>query len=110
MGAILAPKLLLYELRYERVTQRHRINLFSRTRTMCLAVPAKLIEQDGGQGIADLHGNRVQVTTLLVPEARVGDWVLMHAGFAIQRLTEGEAEETWSVLRQVERVEEGGNT
>ena len=75
---------------------------------MCLAVPAKLIEQEGDQGIADLHGNLVQITTLLVPEARAGDWVLMHAGFAIQRLTEGEAEQTWSVLRQVEQAEEGG--
>ncbi len=75
---------------------------------MCLAVPAKLIEQHGDQGIADLHGNRIQVTTLLVPDARVGDWVLLHAGFAIQRLSTVQAEQTWAVLRQVEDPEEGG--
>lgn len=75
---------------------------------MCLAVPAKLIEQDGYEGIADLHGNRVQIATLLVPDARVGDWVLLHAGFAIQRLAEDQAEQTWSVLRQLEQAEEGG--
>lgn len=75
---------------------------------MCLAVPARLIEQHGDEGIADLHGNRVPVTTILVPEADVGDWVLMHAGFAIQRLSANEAEQTWSVLREVGQPEEGG--
>ena len=75
---------------------------------MCLAVPARLIEQHGDEGIADLHGNRVPVTTILVPEADVGDWVLMHAGFAIQRLSANEAEQTWSVLREVGQSEEGG--
>lgn len=75
---------------------------------MCLAVPAKLAELNGDQGIVDLHGNRVGITMLLAPDAKVGDWVLMHAGFAIQRLSEAEAERTWSVLRQVERPPDGG--
>lgn len=69
---------------------------------MCLAVPAQLVEQfDDHTATADLHGNRVEVNTMLVPEAEVGDWVLMHAGFAIQRLDEQEAGETWSVLRDL---------
>jgi len=66
---------------------------------MCLAVPAQLVARDGDEGVADLHGNRVRVTTLLVPEARVGDWVLIHAGFAIQRLDARAARRTWAVLR-----------
>ena len=70
---------------------------------MCLAIPAKLVElTDEQTGTADLHGNRVAVSTMLVPEARVGDWVLLHAGFAIQRLDEEEAEATWAVLRDLE--------
>ena len=77
---------------------------------MCLAVPAKLIEQHGEQGIADLHGNRVQVTTLLVPEARAGDWILMHAGFAIQRLSPRAAAQTWSVLRDAVDATSGGSS
>ena len=69
---------------------------------MCLAVPAKLVEmRDDDTAVADLHGNRVEVSTLLVPEAQLGDWVLMHAGFAIQRLNEQEAEATWSVLEDL---------
>lgn len=77
---------------------------------MCLAVPAKLVEKQQDQGIADLHGNRVRVTTLLVPDAEVGDWILMHAGFAIQRLSCEQAERTWSVLREAEQAAEGDSS
>ncbi len=69
---------------------------------MCLAVPAKLIEQEGKKGRADLHGNLVPVNIQLVPEAKVGDWILMHAGFAIQRLDAKTAEETWAVLENLD--------
>ncbi len=65
---------------------------------MCLAVPAKLVERDGDEGVADLHGNRVPVQTLFAPDAKVGDWVLVHAGFVIKRLDRQQAEETWAVL------------
>ncbi len=65
---------------------------------MCLAIPAKLIECDGGRGTVDLHGSRLRIETLLVPEARPGDWVLVHAGFAIQRLDEAAARRTWALL------------
>ena len=40
---------------------------------MCLAVPAKLIQQDGQQGIVDLHGNRLPVNTMMTPDAQSGD-------------------------------------
>lgn len=50
-----------------------------------------------------MHGNRLTVSTLLVPEARLGDWVLIHAGFAIQKLDEEEAAATWSVLNDLVR-------
>ena len=65
---------------------------------MCLAVPAKLVERDGDEGVADLHGNRVPVQVLFAPEAEVGDWVLVHAGFVIKKLDEHQAQETWAVL------------
>ena len=53
---------------------------------MCLAVPANVIECEGGNGLVDMCGNRVRINTLLVPEVRIGDWVLVHAGFAIQKI------------------------
>jgi len=70
---------------------------------MCLAVPAKLTEFSGSdKAIADLHGNRVEVSTLLVPDVQIGDWILIHAGFAIQQLSETEAAATWSVLEDLQ--------
>ena len=68
---------------------------------MCLAVPAKLIECQGTNATADLHGNRVQINTLLLPNCKQGDWVLLHAGFAIQSLDEREAQETWAVVNDL---------
>jgi len=65
---------------------------------MCLAVPARVTERNGDQAVADLHGNRVPVCVVLTPEASVGDWVLVHAGFAIQRLDAAEARATFAVL------------
>ena len=74
---------------------------------MCLAVPAQLTEVTGDRAVADLHGNRVRVSTMLVPDAAAGDWVLIHAGFAIQKLSSQEAERTWDVLADLDdRVEQ----
>ena len=69
---------------------------------MCLAVPGKIISSKGNQAVADLHGNQVPVSTVLVPEAEPGDWVLVHAGFAIQRLDAGEAQQTFAVIKDLE--------
>jgi len=70
---------------------------------MCLAVPAQIVERRDDLAVADLHGNRVQINTMLTPEAEVGDWILMHAGFSIQRLDAESAEQTWSVLEDLEQ-------
>ena len=75
---------------------------------MCLAVPAQLVSRSESSAIADLHGNRVQISTILVPDAIAGDWVLVHAGFAIQRLSDDDARKTWDVLADMKRAEGGG--
>jgi hydrogenase expression/formation protein HypC len=69
---------------------------------MCLAVPAQIVSIDGLEGHADLHGNEIPICIALVPEAVAGDWVLIHAGFAIQRLDAQDAQQTWSVLSDLE--------
>lgn len=69
---------------------------------MCLAVPGKILSKVGEAAEVDLQGNRLAVSTALVPEAAVGAWVLVHAGFAIQTLEEQEAKETFDLLKQVE--------
>ena len=66
---------------------------------MCLAVPGKIVECAGDEAVVDLQGNRIRISTVLTPEAAVGDWVLAHAGFAITLIEEAEALETWEWLR-----------
>ena len=76
---------------------------------MCLAVPAQIVSKDGEQAVADLHGNRVEISTALTPEVKLGDWVLIHAGFAIKALDCEEVEETFKVLEDLSyRTREGG--
>jgi hydrogenase expression/formation protein HypC len=70
---------------------------------MCLAVPALILQCEGDDAVADLHGNRVPVCTTLVPDAGAGDWVLVHAGFAIRRLDPDAARQTWAVLEDLDR-------
>ncbi len=68
---------------------------------MCLAVPMKLIERRDAVGVAEIDGVRREVSLMLQPEAGVGDYVLVHAGYAIGVVDEAEAHETLELLRQV---------
>ena len=67
---------------------------------MCLAVPAKIESVADGRGTVELDGNRTNVLLTLVPHAKVGDWVLIHAGMAITVLDEQEARETYEILSE----------
>ena len=72
---------------------------------MCLDVPAKVVSRaDASTVTVDLHGNRVAVSDMLVDALVPGDWVLIHAGFAIQKLSATEAAATWAVLEEVTDV------
>ncbi len=61
---------------------------------MCLAVPVKVLKIEGLKAVVELGGLARQASLMLVPDTQVGDYVLLHAGFAIQKLDEKEAEET----------------
>lgn len=66
---------------------------------MCLAMPARITELTGGEDAwVSLGDATLRVNLCMTPGAGVGDWVLVHAGFAIQRVTEADAREIWSVL------------
>lgn len=67
---------------------------------MCLAVPAQVLSVDGCRAQVDILGNRRGVDVTLV-DAAAGDWVLVHAGVAIQVLDEREAAATLAALREV---------
>ncbi len=67
---------------------------------MCLAIPGKILTIDGVTGVVNMSGVEVNVGLQLVPGAKVGDYVLLHAGFAIQVIDEEEALETEELLAE----------
>jgi hydrogenase expression/formation protein HypC len=69
---------------------------------MCLAVPARIIELNGDDAVADAIGNHIQAKTTLVPGVKLGDIVLIHAGFAIAVVDEEEAQKTWQLLADLD--------
>jgi hydrogenase expression/formation protein HypC len=69
---------------------------------MCLAVPAKITRLDkSGHGTASYMGSEVAANFSLVPQAKRGDWVIIHAGFAISVMDEKEARETLRLFRDM---------
>jgi hydrogenase expression/formation protein HypC len=68
---------------------------------MCLAIPARIVEMEKDNAVVDAMGNRWKAKTTLLPEAKLGDLVLIHAGFAISLVDEEEAKETWQLLAEI---------
>jgi len=68
---------------------------------MCLAIPMKVVEKNEDMGRAELSGVLREVSFVLVPEVKVGDYVIVHAGYAIQQLDEKEAQETLGYFEQM---------
>lgn len=77
---------------------------------MCLAIPGKLIELKEVQGIkmgkANFGGIVKQVCLEYTPEARVGEYVLVHVGFALAIIDEAEAARTYEILKQLDQLSE----
>ena len=73
---------------------------------MCLAVPARIIELDKDVAVVDAMGNRFKAKTTLLPEAKIGSLVLIHAGFAISLVDEEEAKETWEIIKQINEIQD----
>jgi hydrogenase expression/formation protein HypC len=71
---------------------------------MCLAIPAQIVEfgdAEAGLATAEIAGVRRSVSIALCPEAELGDWVLIHVGFALDRIDEEQAHETLDLLRRM---------
>jgi hydrogenase expression/formation protein HypC len=69
---------------------------------MCLAIPSEIIQIKDQMATIDLAGVRREVSLLLLPEeASVGDYVLVHAGFAIQKIDKEAAEESLRLLEEI---------
>ena len=70
-------------------------------KAMCLAVPVKIVSIDGDEAETEIAGVRRRVSIALTPEAKVGDYVLLHTGYAIGVIDEAEAEETLKLLEEI---------
>lgn len=70
---------------------------------MCLAIPAKIVNEPNDNSMAevDILGVKRHVSLMMVPDAKIGDHVLVHAGFAIQVVDEAFAAESLAMLRQM---------
>ncbi|HQN05362.1 MAG TPA: HypC/HybG/HupF family hydrogenase formation chaperone [Anaerolineaceae bacterium] len=77
---------------------------------MCLGVPGKIIEILEGPGLrmsnVDFGGVIRQVCIETLPDAQVGDYTIVHAGYALNKLSEEEAQETLSILREMGEYED----
>ncbi len=73
---------------------------------MCLAVPGQIKSIEGETALVDIAGNGIRAMIALVPEASVGDWVLVHAGLAVTLLSEEEARETLELMQEKYSIED----
>lgn len=71
---------------------------------MCLAIPLRVESIEGTMAEVALGGGLLKVSLVLTPEAQVGDYVLVHTGFAISRLDEHEAQETLALFAELEEA------
>ncbi len=71
---------------------------------MCVAVPVEIMSIEGDSAEVDIGGARRRASIILTPEAKVGDYVLLHAGFAIRVLDLAEAQSTIDLLKDISAV------
>jgi hydrogenase expression/formation protein HypC len=71
---------------------------------MCLAVPAKIVSIDGIVAEVDMAGVKTRASLMMAPEAKVGDYVLLHTGYAIKIIDEEEALETLKIFKELEMI------
>ena len=74
---------------------------------MCLGVPMRVVSIDGDDAVAEIDGVKREASLMLLgDEVLLGDFVIVHAGFAISKLDEEEAQETLRLMREVFKAED----
>ena len=74
---------------------------------MCLAIPSKIIQINDNVGTIDVDGVKRKASLLLLEDANVGDYVIVHAGFAIHKIDEQAAMESLKLLREAAALVDG---
>lgn len=69
---------------------------------MCLAIPLKLVEINGKSAVGERHGIRRNIRLDFIPNAKLGDYVIVHAGFAIETMNARQAQQNMDAAKEVE--------
>lgn len=69
---------------------------------MCLAIPAEIISMDGDMAKVSIGGTIVNASLQLIEDPKVGEYVLLHSGFAIEKVSKEEAAETMRLLKELD--------
>jgi hydrogenase expression/formation protein HypC len=69
---------------------------------MCLSVPAMIKKIDGENAKVETGGNEYDASIMMLDDVKVGDYVLVHTGFALQKISEEEAMETFKLINELE--------
>jgi hydrogenase expression/formation protein HypC len=72
---------------------------------MCLAIPMKLVSIEGNKGVVELSGVKKEIDLNLLDKVKIGDYVIVHAGFAIEKLNEEEAKKTLDIWKEIETIQ-----
>lgn len=73
---------------------------------MCLSVPGEIVEINGSTAKVNISGNKVDANIQLITEPQIGDYVLVHAGFAIEKISEEEAKETLELFKEYDEFQD----
>jgi len=76
---------------------------------VCLAIPARIVKLEGDSAVVDAMGNQFRARTTLLPQVKLGDLVLIHAGFAISMIDEDEARKTWQLIEEIDQFKDTQN-
>ena len=72
---------------------------------MCLSIPAKVVKIEGETARVSVGGSKYNAGLQMLEDVQVGDYILLHAGFAIQKISEKEAEETLQLFREMGKLD-----
>jgi len=71
---------------------------------MCLSIPAKIVSIDGNMAEVSAGGTIFKAGLHMIEDAKIGDYILLHAGFAIQKISEKDAAETLKIIEEINNI------
>lgn len=72
---------------------------------MCIGIPMQIIKKEEDKGFVEVNGVKREIGLMLLDDIDIGDWVVVHAGFAITKLKPEEAEEAISIFQEIQSLD-----